>query len=178
MSSAASSYDLPKTPAAAPPNFYSQAGQMGASAGQPGGASSGGSDSQSDQDPEHQFTKLAVGILDSLNKMKKLGPQLAQGNAGSGGPGGPSGGAGGQSGGSSPSSSSSAADRYLKAAALAIKDALKAGLAKGQDAAGSSSSTGDGGDIPSAPDQPANASASAAGSAAGPGAGGSAPTAV
>lgn len=65
--------------------------------------------------------------------------------------------------------------KYIKAAATAIKDALMGG--KGQKTPDEDSSTGDGGDIPSAPDQPLNASPSAAGSAAG-GAGGPAPTAV
>lgn len=65
--------------------------------------------------------------------------------------------------------------KYIKAAATAIKDALMGG--KGQKTPDEDSSTGDGGDIPSAPDQGLNASPSAAGSAAG-GAGGPAPTAV
>lgn len=63
MSTSAPSFDLPKTPQSAPPNFYSQVGQ-----GQ--GASKGAS-----KDKDTEFLESVTKLLNVLGKMGKLEPR-------------------------------------------------------------------------------------------------------
>jgi hypothetical protein len=71
---------LPSTPQSAPPNFYSQVGQM--AAGQ-GGPQQGGSATQpapaaaaaTPPDADQQFLAATTKLMDVLNKMKAMKPR-------------------------------------------------------------------------------------------------------
>jgi hypothetical protein len=82
---ASASYTLPKTAQSAPPNFYSQAGQMAAgqsdsggnSAGGPGGSSAGPSTPGSGTDPSEaksEFVQNMAKLLKVLAAMGKTKP--------------------------------------------------------------------------------------------------------
>lgn len=74
---AATSYALPRTPQAAPPNFYSQQAQMGQSGnaaggqGQPGAAAGAGAQ---DSPADHEFVVNLAKLLTVLDKMGQSNP--------------------------------------------------------------------------------------------------------
>ena len=69
--------NLPSTPQSAPPNFYSQVGQM--AAGQQGGGAgaAGGDQSQqpSQPDPDQQFLEMVNKLLKVLQQMGDMKPR-------------------------------------------------------------------------------------------------------
>ena len=74
MSSAAQSYDLPKTAQSAPPNFYSQAGTGAGGAGTPDDKAGASGDGQSADEAHSEFVQNVAKLLTVLQKMGKSKP--------------------------------------------------------------------------------------------------------
>ena len=66
--------DLPTTPQSAPPNFYSQAGQMAAGAGGPGAAGAGKKGKPS-KDDKQAFLEMVTKLLGVFSKMESMKPE-------------------------------------------------------------------------------------------------------